>query len=388
MLNQNCVAEKKTPIYSGKDYMLIKNAKTAPVIYYGLHMCEGVAEYREPTVNNGEPYRIFIGEDTIKNMDPTFAGRPVYVKHVDSVNLDNLQAEADGYVVESFFNKADGKHWAKFIVVSDAGHEAIRKGWKLSNAYIPKEMSGGGLWHGVEFEKKVMRGEYEHLAIVPNPRYEESKILTPEEFKAYNHEKELELTRLANDKGEKSMAFNLFKKTKVDNAADFESMSVLLPKSKKEKTISQIINEADEMEMNADKPAEDMMANGDHHVMVGEEKMKVNELVEKHMALKQAHEEMKNKMGGDEADQDAVAAEGKGEGELKPKNGEKPVEKEKPAQNEDEKSDESKKANAKDATNVYFDMLKNAPNKPIKDAPTIDLSMDKVARGKSRYGSK
>ena len=190
---------------------MITNAKILPRRFYGLHMAPGVAEYKDETTNNGQPYRIFIGEDVIKNMDSTFEGRPVYVRHVDQVNMDKLQHEADGYVVKSFFNARDGKHWVEFIVVSDKGHEAIRSGWKLSNAYIPKSFAGSGLWHGVEYVKEVMDGEYEHLALVPNPRYEESIILTPDEFKNYNNEKELELQKLSNSSNkEKKGMFNFF----------------------------------------------------------------------------------------------------------------------------------------------------------------------------------
>ncbi len=213
------------------------------------------------------------------------------------MDLQNIQQEADGYVVRSFYNATDGKHWAEFIVVSDKGHDAIRNGWKLSNAYIPKEMRGGGQWHGVDFAKEVVRGEYEHLAIVPNPRYSESIILTPEQFKAYNHEKELELKRLSNSKGEKSM-FNFFKKQKVENATDLESMSVTLPKSGKEVELSKMINEYDASMMSGDYG----YANGDHKVKVGDAVMTVNDLVSKHMEL------MKSSMGDDEADKDAKTA--------------------------------------------------------------------------------
>lgn len=195
---------------------MINNSKTLPKVYYGLHMAPGVAEYKEP---DSKPYRILIGEETIKNMDSTFQGRPVYVQHVDEVNLDKIQIEADGYVVESFFNSIDGKHWVKFIVVSDKGHEAIRNGWRLSNSYIPKRFSGGGLWHGVEYSKEIIDGEYDHLAIVQNPRYDESVILTPEQFKNYNGEKEIELKKIANAKNKETnkMKLNLFKKQKIEN---------------------------------------------------------------------------------------------------------------------------------------------------------------------------
>lgn len=354
---------------------MIKNAKTLPKVFYGLHMVEGVAEYRE---HGSEPYRIMIGEEAIKNMDPSFAGKPVYVMHVDEVSVEKIQEEADGYVIESFFNQADGKHWVKFIVVSDRGHEAIRSGWKLSNSYTPKELSTGGLWHGVEYANEVKRGEYDHLAIVPNPRYGESEILTPEDFKSYNLKKELELKRLSNDKGDSSM-FKIFKKTKVENSAEFESMVVTLPKSGKEMTITQLVNEADELEKKKEAP---QMANGDHKVKVGNEEMTVNELVEKHLAMKDSMKK-NEEMDGDE--QNAIDADG--DADEKKKNEEEIAEQKKNEELENKKKNEEKVIAEKKKSNATFEALKNAPNTVIRDTPVLELSSDKVARGKSRYGS-
>ena len=61
-------------------------------------------------------------------------------------------------------------------------------------------MSGSGVCHGVDYDNEVTDGEYEHLALVEDPRYEDSIILTPDEFKAYNLEKENELSMLTNSK--------------------------------------------------------------------------------------------------------------------------------------------------------------------------------------------
>jgi hypothetical protein len=368
----------------------IVNAKQAPQIYYGLHMAPGVAEYREA---GREPYRIMIEEETIKNMDPTFSGKPVYVRHVNEVNWDQLQAEADGYVVESFFNQKDGKHWVKFIVVSDRGHEAIRNGWKLSNAYVPKSFANGGRWHGVEYAKEVTNGEYEHLAIVPDPRYEESVILTPEQFKSYNGEKELELLKLANDKGDTTMKLNFFKKQKVENTADLEGTTVVLPKSGRELTIADLVKNADEVAV----AGQEMMANGDHHIMVGEHKMKVNELVEKYAQCMNELSDLK-KPKQDESDEEAkkkaleLAAHEEGEieakkkssiseDEEKKKNADKAAEDEK-KKNADKAADEEKKKNA-----LHFEALKNANMEPIVEEAVFEMMADKIARGKSRYGS-
>jgi hypothetical protein len=391
----------------------LKNATEPPKRYFGLHMSEGIAEYKEIGT---DPLVILINESTIKKMDPSFEGRPVYVKHVEEVDLRNIQMEADGYVVKSFFNKADGKHWVEFLVVSDRGHEAIRNGWRLSNAYMPKSFGPGGFWHGAEYQKEVTMGEYEHLAIVPNPRYDESVVYTPEDFKAYNERKEQELKKFANSKGERSV-LSFFKKSKVENQ-DLENLTVVLPKSKREVTISQLINDVDEMEaiksvnkpekMQSDadaerKPKEEkgekvvpevedagshVMANLDHHVMVGEEKMKLNDLVAKHLKLNEDYSAMKMNMEskapqagkeeGHKSVEEAEAAEKSAE--SKKANDEMP-DKEAVA---DKPDDFEKTQNSKES--LWFDVLKNAPQTAIREQAT-KIDLDKVSRGKARYGS-
>ena len=184
------------------------NAKEEPKVFYCKHITPGVCAYADET--------ILIGEETLKEMDKTFAGKPIYVNH-QKVNLENLQQEADGYVAESFYLPEDGSHWAKIIIVSDKGHEAIRKGWKVSNAYVPDEFGIGGEWHNLPYNREVMKAHYTHLALVDNPRYEEAQVLTPEDFKQYKEEKRAQLKSLENSKqtkGEGKM-FNLFKKTAV-----------------------------------------------------------------------------------------------------------------------------------------------------------------------------
>ena len=365
--------------------MKVENA--AGKIYYGMHFYPGVAEYAEPGKN---PFRVFLNEDTMRKMDPSFAGRPIFVEHVDDVNpdLSELRKEADGWVVESFFNKADGKHWVKFIITSDHGDNAIRNGMKLSNAYIPTSFAQGGLWNGVTYEKEITNGVFEHLALVRRPRYEESIILTPEQFKKYNEDKEIELKKLSNskDKGVKRMGkFNFFKKDRVENGADLEAMSVTLPRSGKEKSITQLINEADEHEM---KKNDDMQeAHPEHKVKLHDGSMcNVAELVAKHkelhencMSLKKENEELK-KMN-DEKDpkhNDEMPKDGE-----KKENDEDEAAKKKAlelAAHEEKEIEAAKKKN-------NLDKLKNAPTRvPAEDVAVVELAEDQVARGRARYG--
>lgn len=367
---------------------LLKNSKGK--IYYGMHFYPGVAEYQEP---GQDPYRVYLNEDTLRAMDPSFAGRPIFVEHVDEVNTDNdeLRKEADGWVIESFFNSADGKHWVKFIAISELSESAIKNGYRLSNAYIPKSFGVGGLWNGVSYSKEVTDGEFDHLAIVNNPRYEESVILTPEEFKRYNEEKVVELKRLSNskEKGDSKMKLNIFKRTKVENSTDLEGMCVVLPKSKKEMTIVDLVEEMDTIKnMHG-------YANGDHLVKVGEEEMSVNDLVKKHMS---AMEEMKKSAMEKEGELDMVEEPVEVEGDDKAKNDDDGEEES--MDNMDDKDDAEKKLEVEKKKNALdekkaaakkrADALKNAHLKAIEnesEEETVEFMADQVARGKSRYGS-
>lgn len=329
-------------------------------------------------------------------MDHTFAGRPVFVSHVEGVDesVDEVRKEADGWVVESFFNAADGKHWVKFIVVTDRGFRAIKNGMRLSNAYIPHQQYGkGGLWNGVEYAKEVLGGEYEHLAIVPNPRYEESVIMTPEQFKMYNSEKEIELKRIANSKdqsqkGEKTMGLNFFKRSKVENSADLESTVVLLPESKKELTISELVKRQDKIENMQG------YANDDHMVKVGNEEMSVGDLKKKHMDMASKVEEAKKNAESDEGGEPGKGADddmqndaeeegtiSAGVKDVGDRGGDKSLDNE-----EDE--EKKKKAEKKENSRAKASALKNAGPLSEPEMPTqIHTSYDAVQKGKARYGS-
>ncbi len=362
---------------------MIKNDAKGSV-WYALHFYPGLAEYREP---GQEPLRICLKEDALRKMDSTFAGCPVFVMHVDEVeqDLDILRAEADGWVTKSFYNAADGNHWVEFIAVSEKAEKAIQNGYAVSNAYIPTVYGGGGEWNGMDYDKEIIDGKFEHLAIVPNPRYAESKILSPEQFKEYNQEKANEI-KLSNSKsnGETPMKLSWFERKKVENAPSLESMSVVLPRSGKEVAILRLINEADEEEVKREKgeSAKDHdMANGDHHVMVDGHKMKVNDLVAKYKDACAAMHAMKDSEG--EEAKDYV----EGEGFEEKQHNEEDDEADKEEEMKEEKKKDEKKKNEIEARE-RADRLRNAKPRQNshEETATIYLTKDGLARGKVKYG--
>lgn len=390
---------------------IVINSKTFPKVYYGLHFYPGLAGYQPP---GKEPFKIYLNEQTLRTMDSSFCGKPVYVNHVAEVNLGQLQQEADGYVIESFYNQADGMHWVKFIVVSDKGHEAVRAGYRLSNAYKPESFAQGGIYNGIPYEKELTRATYEHLAIVKNPRYQESVIYTPTEFKEYNDNILVSLAKVANASDKENIKmFEFFKKSKIEKADDISDISVKVSNGK-EYTVAELIalaeaikpvvvNEKPEEKPEAKEPEakevkedpkdkakekamakpEDadksmeapMMANMDHHVACEGGSMPLKQMAAEHAEMKNCmatlakHMPMQNAPSAEDDQQPSTeVADEKPEVKL-------------PVKNAAESFEAGIKTDPK-----FFNDLKNAHLTAAEKPIVIDLEASK--RGRSRYGTK
>lgn len=392
-------------------------------VFYGLHMCPGVVEYPELTKDPKKPFRVYVSEEIIRNMNPSMAAKPFIVQHPEeniSEDLDEVKEEADGYVVESFYNPADGKTWAKFLVVTEEGLLAVQNGYRLSNSYFYDLDQTPGTWNGVPYVASVVSGEFEHLAGVKHPRYKESVVMTPEEFKAYNDKLISDLKRFSNSeeqKEKKPMKLNLWKRTKVENSTDLEGLMLELPVSKKEVLLTKAVEGYDKfLNMNG-------YADGEHRVKVGESEMSVNELVKAHMQACNDIESMKAKNspseddGGEPGSDDDAMDNGEDDAVD---NGEDTLEEnmaivgnrggDKSLCNDDEKDIEAgdnKKAKNKaknKATNSMTledaeKIVARAKAKRLKNANdvafdnedeeiiSVSLGADKVARGRAMFGS-
>ena len=111
------------------------------------------------------------------------------------------------------------------------------------------------------------------------------------------------------------MAFNFFKKAKVENGIDLEGLSVQLPKTQREVALVDLISEADV----------ELKEITDQVIMVNEEK-------DERMTIKEAVEEIKNLRNKCN----------EYEKELKNKKNEEDKKEEDKKENEDEKKEENK----------------------------------------------
>lgn len=327
----------------------IKNAKQFPKCFYAKHMETGLAGYSNET--------ILIDTDNLKTMIPTFVGKPVYVRHQE-VDLETMKDKACGYVTDSFYNELDGWLWVKMLITDDDGFLAIANDWSVSNAYIPTEWGTGGTHHNCPYDRKIIGGEFTHLAIVPDPRYEEAKIYTPEEYKAYQEDKKKKLEEVHNSKEKDIKMSDKDEMIEVKKGFFQEMFGELLNAVKKN---------ADEDKKEEDKKEEDQKENAeDQEVEVGDEKMPLKELINKYVSLT-------NKMNEMEKGED------KEEGKEKENSDDK--------DEDDKKEEKEAKENSKGDVD-HFEELRNAHMKYSPQVhATLETPMDQTARGKARYGS-
>lgn len=365
------------------------NALQLPKVYYALHATAGVAHYPEM---EGRPTVLF-DENVLRRMDPTAQGKPLFVRH-NAVVLESLEKDLAGVVVRSFFNEFDGGHWIEFTVQSDAGHEAIRRGWKISNCSVDKQVAPGGLWHGVKYQNQVMEAEYEHFALTDSPRYAESIVLTPEEFEEYNSEKQKQLARYKNSAGEDALKnpfeFFLPKNEKVELNPEAQ---VTLPISKKTGTVGHFLNE---MDVQLSKAPEAGYADPSHKVKLHDNtETTVGELLERHKQLNEAHTALTTKYNDlvKEIDPEGKGEEG-GEGHETPVH-EKKENEETPEQKAEREKKEKEAAASKEAderrTNEIREKakaLRRANQQPIIADETRNLTTaEKKEKGKQLFGT-
>lgn len=344
----------------------VKNAKQIPAVFYAKHMESGHATYENETILLDNPMLI--------KMAQSFVGKPVFAENHQKVDIENLQEQADGYVTDSFYNELDGWLWVKFIAVSDEAFDAIGKGWGVSNAYVPTEYSGAGTHHNTPYDRKITDGFFTHLAIVEHPRYEESKILTPEEFKAYQTAAKAKLDEITNSKPkEEPKMFKIFK-TKKEELTSIDPESRIELENGKSISIQEMVNavkknEADEKSKEED---EKEKFNMDDEIEVDGEKMPLKELVSRYQSL--------TKKNSDDKDEDDKSKENESEDKAD-------EDKSKENEGESDKDEDKKKDDEEEKTNSidFFTELKNAHKSTTVAA--VEGSMDKVARGQSRYGS-
>lgn len=158
-----------------------KLENAVPKRYRAFFITPGLADYTAEGIG-----AVLVQKPVLDKMNSTFVGMPVVNRvHTDlePEELFNMSSEektqiADGVVAATGYDEESGWYWADMLIWNEETQKNIEDGYSVSCAYDVLELDDeGGTFNNVPYEEEVLDGEYVHMAIVPNPRYERAYII-------------------------------------------------------------------------------------------------------------------------------------------------------------------------------------------------------------------
>lgn len=123
----------------------------------------------------GQYGNALIKKENLDRFVHTLRNKPVTINHKDDIQDDDKVGE----VFNVWFNAEDGWYWCDGIITDVTAQNLIQdKGWSVSCSYdYTKADNSGGTANNIPYDIEFLDGEFTHLAIVDNPRYEGANIV-------------------------------------------------------------------------------------------------------------------------------------------------------------------------------------------------------------------
>lgn len=129
----------------------------------------GLVDYSD--VDDG---KYLLRKEAIEKMLPTLEGRPLVIGHQD-IDPNKLDDVAVGYVTKGYWNPETGSFDCDVLVKDPEILNPTKNA--VSCAYVATEFGEGGRYSGIEYDAEILNGNFTHIALVDNPRYNDAKIL-------------------------------------------------------------------------------------------------------------------------------------------------------------------------------------------------------------------
>lgn len=136
------------------------------------------SRFIEPGLAKYEQFgMVYIPKETLDSFIDTMVGCPVIIKHKDITDA-NADKERVGVVSRVWYNDNDGWFYCEGVLFNKQAIDlVINQGWNVSCTYDFESDFKKGTYHGAKYDMKFTGGEFLHLALVPNPRYESANII-------------------------------------------------------------------------------------------------------------------------------------------------------------------------------------------------------------------
>ena len=162
-----------------------ENAMGRPRKFKVSHLEPGLVKYndlKDPVTGQRRDMVLLLRKPAIDKMRNSAAGIPVvnWEHKVIPAKMHEMfkKGQADGVVTGSFYNAEDGWDWMEIIAWDQDTIKNCDRGFQGSCSYHPTELDmKPGMYHNIPYDGEILNGEYEHLAILNNPRYEKSMII-------------------------------------------------------------------------------------------------------------------------------------------------------------------------------------------------------------------
>lgn len=129
--------------------------------YKKIFMKDGIVDYKDV----GQKV-LLVQKPAIDNALKTFIGCPVIITHEGD--------EEVGEVIDAYWDSAKGAYICVFSVISKEAQELLDKGYSISCTYSVKQYGDGGTYHNINYDEEAIDLDFENLAIVKTPRYQEA----------------------------------------------------------------------------------------------------------------------------------------------------------------------------------------------------------------------
>lgn len=136
-----------------------------------------VSKFIEPGVASYEQFGdVLITKETLNKFINTMVGCPVIIKHKD-ITDKNADKERVGVVSDVWFNETDGWFYCSGIIWDKQAIDLVKnQGWNVSCTYDFESDKESKTHNGKKIDMEFTDGNFLHLALVDNPRYERATI--------------------------------------------------------------------------------------------------------------------------------------------------------------------------------------------------------------------